>query len=243
MSTTYINSPDEKRLTDLAIKHALSQNWKAAIKTNQDLVDLNHNNVEALNRLAYAHLKSGNLSSSKITYKKVLKMDKYNPIALKNIKWMEHLSKSDIHPDPTISPTPTIFLEEPGKTKIVQLVHAAPLRILCNIITAQKVFLLAKKHSVEVRDGKNIYIGALPDDLAFRLLRFMAAGNTYDAYIKNVSKNLVAVFVRELKRGKKFSAIPSFTVYNSINSPNKQVDESPGEASKVNETESEPEND
>lgn len=216
MSTLPTDIPaTDKSLYNLAIKCALNQNWKEAIRINQELVTRDGENVEALNRLAYAHLKSGNISSAKLTYKKVLKLDKYNPIALKNLKWLEHLSKSDIHPDPTISPTPTIFLEEPGKTKIVTLVHPAPLRILCNIITAQKVFLLAKKHSVEVRDGKNTYIGALPDDLAFRLIRFIASGNTYDAYIKNISKNSVTVFVRELRRGKKFAQIPSFSVYTS----------------------------
>lgn len=202
-------------LSQIAIKHALSQNWKLAIKVNQELVEKNADNVQALNRLAYAHLKSGNLTSAKAIYKKVLKIDKYNPIALKNLKWLTHLTKSDIHPDPTISPSPTIFLEEPGKTKIVQLVHTAPFRILCNIISAQKVFLTVKKHSVEVRDGKNTYIGALPDDLVYRLLRFIAGGNKYDAYIKNVSKNIVTVFIRELKRGKKFVAIPSFPIFST----------------------------
>jgi len=214
------NTIDHKlsvQLAQQAIKSALSQDWKEAIRLNLTLLETNTEDVDALNRLAYAHLKSGNLSQAKSTYRKVLKIDKYNPIAVKNVKFLDHLTKNDIHTDLSISPTPTIFLEEPGKTKMVALVHLAPFKILCNIITAQKVQLIAKKHSVEIRDGKSTYIGALPDDLSYRLLRFIAGGNTYDAYIKNISKNTVTVFIRELKRGKKYVNVPSFAVYNTTN--------------------------
>lgn len=207
----------DQPLASLAIKCALHQKWKEAIRINQELLGFNEEDVPALNRLAYAYLKSGNIASAKTTYKKVLKIDKYNPIALKNLKWLSHLTRSDIHQDESIFSTPTIFLEEPGKTKIVTLVHPAPTKVLCNLITAQRVRLIPRRHSIEVRhstgNGKDVYVGALPDDVSHRLLQTIAAGNTYDAYIKNVAKNCVTVFVRELKRGKKFLHIPSFSVY------------------------------
>lgn len=199
-------------LIDRAIKSALTQDWKEAIRINHEILSINHDDVESLNRLAYAHLKSGNLTTAKMTYKKVLKIDKYNPIAHKNLKWLENLTKSDIHHDPTASPTPTVFLEEPGKTKIVTLVYPAPVKALCNLMTAQKAKLVVKKHSLEVRNGQGTYIGALPDDLSHRLRLLISAGNVYDVYIKNVEKNLVTVFIRELKRGKKFIHLPSFSL-------------------------------
>lgn len=227
MTTTTSKDPNKPAINaHIAIQCALNQDWKTAIRINLELLELGAADVETLNRLAFAYLKSGNVNLAKTTYRKVLKIDKYNPIAVKNLKWMENLTRKDIHGDITISPSPTIFLEEPGKTKIVGLVHLAPFRILCNLITAQIVSLIAKKHSIEVRDGNNTYLGALPDDLAFRLLRFIAAGNTYDAYIKNVSKNTVTLFIRELKRGKKFNDIPSFTVYNNLSAgepPEKEI--------------------
>ncbi len=199
-------------LIDRAIKSALSQDWKEAIRINLELLTLDQNNVESLNRLAYAHLKSGNLTSAKTTYKKVLRIDKYNPIAHKNLKWLENLTKNDIHNDPTAFPTPTVFLEEPGKTKIVTLVYPASVKALCNLMTAQSAKLVVKKHSVEVRNGQGTYIGVLPDDISHRLRLFISAGNIYDVYIKNVEKNLVTVFIRELKRGKKFAHLPSFSL-------------------------------
>ena len=128
----------DKISVNLAIKNALTQNWKEAIRINCDLLKIEPQNTETLNRLAYAYLKSGNLTCSKSTYKKVLKIDKYNPIALKNLKWLENVNQDDIVCDPTISSTPTIFLEEPGKTKIVILVDPAPAKILCNIITSHR---------------------------------------------------------------------------------------------------------
>lgn len=198
-------------LTDRAIKSALTQNWREAIRINLAILAADGENVETLNRLAFAQLKLGNLTSAKSAYKKVLRIDKYNPIALKNLKWLTHLTKKDFRHEAGITPTPTIFLEEPGKTKIVTLIHPAPARVLCNLMTAQKVTMVPKTHSIEVRNIQGKYIGVLPDDLAHRLRLFISGGNTYDVYIKNIEKNTVSVFIRELKRGKKFIRLPSFS--------------------------------
>lgn len=206
----------EPQLANLAIKYALSQNWKEAILTNLKLINQNAEDVAALNRLAFAYIKSGNLTSAKSTYKKVLKLDKFNPIALKNLKWLSNLVDQDIKQDPTISPTPSVFLEEPGKTKIVTLVHLAPAQVICNLTSSQKVFLNPRKHAIEIRDSNKSYIGALPDDLSHRLLKFIRSGNTYDVYIKNVAKNSITIFIREINRGKKFINIPSFSVFTNL---------------------------
>lgn len=205
-------------LTAIAIKFALDQDWKKAIRTNLELLEIDAEDIASYNRLAYAYLKNGHIEKAKTTYKKVLKIDKYNPIATKNLKWLGSLTNHDIQKQAVTASSPNIFLEEPGKTKIVTLVNPAPNKILCNLTTAQKVEMVAKKHQIEIRNSHETYIGALPDDLAFRLLKFIAAGNIYDAYIKNVTNNSISVFIRELKRGKKFHLVPSFTVIaNPIN--------------------------
>ncbi len=204
------------QLTQQAIKCALEQNWKEAIHINQQLLLEKDDNVAALNRLAYAYLKSGNIATAKNTYKKVLKIDKYNPIAVKNLKWLTHLNKDDIQKDTTCSPSPTVFIEEPGKTKIVTLINPAPFKVLCNVMTTEKVNLVPKKHAVEIRDHKNVYLGALPDDLSHRLIQFILAGNLYDAYVKNVQKNVITVFIRESKRALKFKFSPSFPLTASL---------------------------
>ena len=73
------------------------------------------------------------------------------------------------------------------------------------------VTILPKKPSVEIRGLDKTYFGALPDDIAFRLLKFIAAGNTYMACIKNIHKNQAAVFIREISRGKKLHHQATFS--------------------------------
>lgn len=207
---------NESDLLKQAIKSALSQDWKKAIACNLTLLESKPDDIEALNRLAYAYLKRGYIEKAKTIYKKVLKLDKYNSIATKNFKWLSNLTRADIHRQEVTASSPNIFLEEPGKTKIVTLVNPAPNKILCNLTTAQKVYLMSKKHAIEVRDNHDTYIGALPDDLSYRLLKFISAGNHYDVYVKNISNNSITVFIRELKRGKKFHHLPSFVMLQSL---------------------------
>lgn len=102
------------------------------------------------------------------------------------------------------------FLEEPGKTKIVMCINPAPAALLSSVSPGDEIVLHARNHSVEIRNYKNAYLAALPDDLSFRLIKFLAGGNTYQALIKSVGKNSLTVFLRELSRGKRFSNQPSF---------------------------------
>jgi hypothetical protein len=53
-------------------------------------------------------------------------------------------------------------------------------------------------------------LGALPDDIAYRLIRFLKGGNTFEVFVKNVSKNCLMVFIKETARGKKFFSQPTF---------------------------------
>ena len=50
----------------------------------------------------------------------------------------------------------------------------------------------------------------LPDDICQRLIKFIKAGNQYDAYIRTVDNNRVSIFAREIKRMKRFHNQPSF---------------------------------
>lgn len=229
---------DYNKITDLAIAAALAQNWDEAIAHNKELLQENAENVAALNRLAYAYLKSSDVETAKLTYKKVLKIDKYNPIAVKNLKLLEYVHKDDLTHMTHAVPSPTVFLEEPGKTKTVVLVNPAPFRTLANVMTAQRVEMHPKKRCIEVRDTKGTYLGALPDDLSFRLHQFIDAGNTYEVYVKNIQKNTISVFIIERIRSKKFLNIPSFAI-SSSNSHGKASTTSADEDEDVSEIEPE----
>lgn len=193
-----------------AINAALSQDWKEAIRINTALLKADKNNISFLNRLGFAYLQSGDLTLAKKTFLKVTKLDEYNQIAIKNIKKLGSVRQKDLVKGNRKQVLPMSFLEEPGKTKIVECVNAAPLSALATVFPGEEVELKARNHVVELRSFANIYLAALPDDLSFRLIKFLAVGNTYQALVQSVSKNTLTVFLRELTRGKRFATQPSF---------------------------------
>lgn len=194
-----------------AISAALIQDWTEAIRINLALLKTNKNNVSLLNRLGFAYLQSGNIADAKKTFLKVTKLDMYNQIAAKNLKKLGLVHEKDIVKTKKTTVTPMSFLEEPGKTKIVECVNCAPLQVLLTVCPGEEIELKAKNHVVEARNEHNVYLGALPDDLSFRLIKFLGVGNTYQALVNAVGKNSLTLFLRETGRGKRFANQPSFS--------------------------------
>lgn len=198
-----------------AIEAALSQNWKEAIRLNLAILKQTKNDVEALSRLAYAYLKSGHIKEAKKIYEKVLSLDQYNKIAEKNLSKLSTLKKKNLEFDGGGMISPMMFLEEPGITKIVDCIHIAPPQTLSTLSTGQEVTLKSKNHCIEIRTTQNTYLGALTDDISFRLLRLVKAGNTYRAIVKSVEKNALKVLIRETARGRRFANQPTFAASTS----------------------------
>lgn len=193
-----------------AIQAALLQNWEDAVEINTALLKTDKENVNILNRLGFAYLQLGEVPTAKKTFQKVIKLDAYNQIAIKNIKKLGLVRQKDLQKISLSQRSPLMFLEEPGKTKIVECVNTAPLQTLSCACPGEEVLLKTKKHAVEVRTSNDIYLGALPDDVAFRLLKFISGGNTYIVHIKSIGKNSLVLFIREISRGKRFLNQPSF---------------------------------
>ena len=106
---------------DLAVKYALSNNWEKAYKENLKLLDENPGDIDSLNRIAHALIKLGRFRKAKTFYQKVLNIDKTNPIALKNLKRLDSLSKSKKKGGNSQNSSglsiQDVFIEEAGKTK------------------------------------------------------------------------------------------------------------------------------
>ncbi len=201
---------NDKSPAQQAIEAALACNWKEAIKINLEILKTDKTSIQALNRLAQAYHRAGHKKKSILTYKKVLRLDKYNPIALKNLTKIK-LQKGKVKKEKTDNNQPdTAFLKEPGKTKTVNLIKLAPKQILLSLSCAEKVLIKPKKRSVSITTQDNRYIGALPDDLSLRLISFIKGGNQYGAFIKSATQNQVTVFLRETKKAKRFEGLPSF---------------------------------
>ncbi|MDQ3098418.1 MAG: tetratricopeptide repeat protein [bacterium] len=213
----------QSALVQKAIKAALQSEWSDAIQINQELLEQNPHDLESMNRLARAYLELGDINKSKKTYKEVLTIDPYNVIALKNVKRFQAIKGSTTEISNKIvkslktaqnSSAHITFIEEPGKTKVVQVVRPASPSTLFTLHSGEKALLVPKARSIQIMTEGNVYVGRLPDDLAFQLQYFIKNGNTYDAFIKQVLQNSVYVFIREVKRSEKFTNRPTFSLTN-----------------------------
>lgn len=202
-------------LAQKAITAALSGNWEEAISVNENLLHEDPQDVEALNRLSRAYAESGDINNAKKYAENVLKIDPYNSIATKSLaKWQ---GVSNLNSSGHCKVCPEVFLEEPGKTKIVNLMNLGDPSTLAKIDTGDEVVVNTHCHRISVDTKESEYVGRLPDDLSARIHELSERGNQYSAYIKSVTPDEVKVFLREVKRGEKTANIPSFPIERTEN--------------------------
>lgn len=201
-------------LKDQAIQSALDNKWNEAILINEELLKDNPKEIDTLNRLAYALMQSNQFSNAKETYSKVLDLDRTNPIATKNLKKLTSLltqtngiQASSNH----INHMDNVFIQEAGKTKTVELTNVADKKTLMALQHGDDVFLTIKRSKVFVLNTEKTFIGMLPDDIGIRLASFIKGGNEYQACIKGIDDKTIIVFIKEVKRAKKFSNQSSFS--------------------------------
>lgn len=204
------------QLHQQAIQAALTAKWEEALRLNQLIIESEPSSVDALNRLARAYFEVGDLKASKKFYESSLKIDPYNQIAAKFLKRIESCSKKGTSGEKLRSTANGFqfsldsFIEEPGKTKVVPLIKVAEPQRLSVLSPGEVVKLVSRSRGVVVNDMDNHYLGALPDDIGHRLLRFLRGGNKYQVLIKNVKPNGLAVLIRETFRSARFKNQPSF---------------------------------
>jgi len=195
-------------LATLAIKKALAGAWDEAINLNERILKDEPENVDALNRLAQALAQKGQIKKTQKAYRKVLKLDRFNPIAKRNLEKLKKAKKTKAVP---LDQNPDNFLEEPGKTKVVPLVRLGSQENLLSLTPGQPLVLEPKTKSISLYTKESQYIGRLPDDLSLKLSWLVNRGNRYKAFVKVVEKNRVLAFVREVKRSKRNKNYPSFS--------------------------------
>lgn len=198
-------------LQDKAIQTALVGDWNAAITTNKELLDENPKDIDALNRLALAFTVIGKINKAKTTYQEVLKIDPLNPIAIRNLRNLKvsKLTAKNASENQTFTLNNN-FIEESGKTKVIELINIAPASTIQHLRTGEIVNLSIKRSKIFILRGEKQYIGVLPDDIGKRLIKFIKSGNKYEAYLKSVNPHKVVVFIKEMKRSTKFKNHPSF---------------------------------
>jgi tetratricopeptide (TPR) repeat protein len=202
-------------LNHLALNAALDSNWDQAVEINQEILKVEPTSVDALNRLAHAYFEKGDFDNSKKFYTEVLTYDPYNPIAAKNLKILQCFKAGAQPPVPSNNGTharisPSLFLQEPGKTKLVNLLKVAEPQRLSKTYCGMQVELVIKNRGISVTDSAGAYLGVLPDDMSHQILRLIKGGNKYMALIKSVKVNGLSILIRETFRSAKFRNQPSF---------------------------------
>ncbi len=195
-------------LKNQAIQTALEGNWQEAITINKSLIHEDPQDIDALNRLALAYTILGKPREAKSTYQKVLAIDPLNPIALRNLKRLKDKGLNLIRRNHN-GCINNKFLEEPGKTKVVELVNIAQPKVVEALGAGQSLDLCIKRLKIFALEGKQ-YIGVLPDDIARRLIKFIKSGCKYDAYVKSANQHRVTIFIKELKKTGRYKDQPSF---------------------------------
>jgi tetratricopeptide (TPR) repeat protein len=208
-------------LSRKAVSAALSGDWDNAVTLNKKILSESPNDTDALNRLARAYAETGNINRAKTTAKKVTNIDPFNKIAFKSLEKWKGLKKGGKFSTKT-SKAQT-FLEEPGKTKIVNLINLSRKDTISELDCGDELVLGSHGHKICISTEDGRYVGRLPDDLSARLKKLIKLGNTYLAVVKNSDKSTVKVFLKEIERAEELKDIPSFSTekidYISFTSP------------------------
>lgn len=193
--------------TQIAINLALNCLWEDAIIANLAVLEANPSDIATLNRLGKAYAAIGDKDSAKKMYQKVLDFDKYNSVALKNLKLLS-IAGSNI---PTTDLVKEDFIETPGITKTTQLIKLADKQTLLSLCCKQELNFKPKGHLISLITNSKTYIGTLPDDLSHKINIFLKKGYCYQVCLKSASDKNASIFIRELKRPTKKNLLPTFS--------------------------------
>lgn len=200
-------------LQDKAIRSALSGDWETAVEINLEILADNPLNITALNRLGRAYTELGQKEAAKDAYEQVLKIDKYDTIATKNLKLLPH-QKNNMASVALLSEED--FIELPGITKSTTLIKVASRDILLSLVCKQRLTLVPRTRLIAINTDDKVCIGCLPDDLSLKLLGLIKSGYDYTACLKGASDNTATIFIREIKRPKRPSAGATFSRSNLV---------------------------
>ena len=159
--------------------------------------------------ISYIQLEKKN--KAKEAFEQVLEVDKSNALAKKHLLKLKNNQKIIL----SRLPTNEEFIEEPGRSKTVDLHRLAGKEQLESLSLGQPCTLKSKNRFISVESDK-VYIGSLPEDLSARLSKLIGGGNTYVCYIQSLSSTSCTVFIKETSRSKQNEFIHSFPVAKSL---------------------------
>jgi tetratricopeptide (TPR) repeat protein len=191
-------------LRNQAIRNAKNGDWKSAIKNNLEILELNPENTNALNRIGVSYIQLDKKTKAKKYFKQVLELDVNNRIAKKHL---EKLKNNIAVAAPSFIKQQ--FIEEPGKTKTASLLRLAGKKVLEKIPVGKDCELKIKNRFISVETDDK-YLGSLPEDLSFRLSKLIKNGNIYSCQVRSCSTKQCCVYIKEISQSEENKGAHSF---------------------------------
>jgi len=181
-----------------AITLAMKGQWKEAIVINKSMIDAFPNDVDAYNRLGRAYMELKEYPQSREAYKRATELDPYNTIAKKNLHRLLYLEKikTDLE-NGSHKAEPMHFIEEAGKSGVVNLSHPASQEILAKMGAGDRVYVKIDEPLLIVENSRGEYLGEVEPKHGQRLIKLIKGGNKYTAAIVSLTQNRVSVIIRE----------------------------------------------
>lgn len=193
-----------------AIALAMQGKWREAIATNKSILELFPDDVDAYNRLGRAYMEKGEYGEAKKSYERSLKLDAYNAIAKKNLLRLSQLKDISKNPKEHVHTVEPHFIEEAGKSGVVNLQRLASPKTLARLVAGDKVTLKVDTTNLVAKTTTGEYIGLVELRHAQRLMKLIKGGNIYSAAIINSDDKKVTIIIRETYTHPNLVGQPSF---------------------------------
>lgn len=190
----------KRQFAEQAIAQAAAADWKAAVETNEKLLDLGPD-AEAENRLAKSLWELGELGSAREHYQTALALDPTNRIAERNIDRLKVLmvtaGEKTVAAQAGSKAPVSIFVEETGKTGFAFLTDLADPRQLAQVNPGDSVELVAEGARL-IAHCNGMRVGTVEPRVAARLLKLIVDGNKYAAGVTSLGDKDVRIIIREV---------------------------------------------
>ncbi len=187
----------KNQLSEQAVALAMQGRWREAIEINNSILADFPQEVNSYNRLGRAYMEIGDYAHAREAYNKALEVDPYNAIAKKNLHRLSIMKEPAKPTEDVEKVEPEQFIEEIGKSGVVNLIAQAPKEIRARIVAGDKVNLKTKGASLTVESQTGEYLGQVDPRQALRLSKLMAGGNRYSATVVSSEEEAMAVIIRE----------------------------------------------
>ncbi len=161
-----------------AVAYASKNLWNEAIVVNKEIIKKFGEDAESLNRLGKAYSENGQIPSAKNAYRKALKIEPLNRIALRNLDRLAVLEPSKTKKEKERAGK-LFFLDSSNAVAFIDL-QAVDLKVLRRINIGDPLDLKVKGSAVNVENKQGQYLGMLAPKAGIRLSRFVESGNTYE---------------------------------------------------------------